>query len=145
MWRVTSPTARWRICGRERRSFASTLAFDELLRKGLSRTEAATRLGRQYRDLDPKIFYALVELDPEIDDAEVRTCTVEELVVGMILDEDIYAKNGPLIVAKGQEVTPPLILKLKTFNEKQAIRSTIRVTSPKHSQLPCSTAAAAKA
>lgn len=122
-----------------------TLAFDELLRKGLSRTEAGTRLARQFRGLDPKILYALVELDPEVGDAEVRTCTVEELAVGMILDEDIYAKNGSLIVAKGQEVTLPLTLKLKMFNEKHAIRSTIRVTLPKNSQLLRSTAAAAKA
>jgi FixJ family two-component response regulator len=122
-----------------------TLVFDELLRKGLSRTEAGTRLARQFRGLDPKILYALVELDPEVDAAEVRTCTVEELAVGMILDEDIYAKNGSLIVAKGQEVTLPLTLKLKMFNEKHAIRSTIRVTLPKNSQLPRSTAAAAKA
>jgi len=122
-----------------------TLTFDELLRKGLSRTEAGTRLARQFRDVDPKVFYALVELDPEVSDAEIRTCTVEELAVGMILDEDVYAKNGTLIVAKGQEVTLPLIMKLKTFHEKQTIRSTIRVTLPRHSQIPRSTAAAAKA
>ena len=122
-----------------------TLAFDELLRKGLSRTEAGTRVARQFRDVDPKVFYALVELDPDVSDAEMRTCTVEELAVGMILDEDIYARNGTLIVAKGQEVTLPLIMKLKVFHEKQTIRSTIRVILPRHSQIPRSTAAAAKA
>jgi CheY-like chemotaxis protein len=122
-----------------------TLAFDEFLRKGLSRTEAGTRLARQFRGLDSRIVYALVELDPEVDAAEVRTCTIEELVAGMILDEDVYAKNGFLIVAKGQEVTLPLTLKLKTFSEKQAIKTTIRVTLPKHSQLSRSTGAAAKA
>ena len=122
-----------------------TLAFDELLRKGSSRTEAGTRLGRQFRGMDPRVLYALVELDPEVSDAVVRTCTIEELVAGMILDEDIYAKNGSLIVAKGQEVTVPLTLKLKTFREKQTIKSTIRVTLPKHLQGAGLATAAAKA
>ncbi len=122
-----------------------TLAFDELLRKGVTRTEAGTRLGRQFRGLDPRVFYALVELDPEVSDAIVRTCTMDELVAGMIVDEDIFAKNGSLIVAKGQEVTIPLTLKLKTFSEKQVIRSTVRVTLPRHFQAPGSTATAAKA
>ncbi|HUJ95000.1 MAG TPA: HD domain-containing phosphohydrolase [Terriglobales bacterium] len=123
----------------------ATLAFDDLLRKGISRTEAGTRLARQRRDLDSRIFYALVELDPERDDAEVRTCTVEQLAAGMILDEDVYAKDGSLIVARGQEVTVPLTLKLKTFHDKDAIKTTIRVTISKSSQTPDPLVAGAKA
>jgi len=113
----------------------ATIAFDDLLRKGVSRTEAGTRLARQRRDLDSRIFYALVELDPGRDDAEIRTCTVDELATGMMLEEDIYAKDGSLIVAKGQEVTEPLKLKLRTFHDKDAVKTTLRVTVSKPSAL----------
>jgi len=116
-----------------------TLAFDELLRFGHSRTEAAHRLARQHRDLDRRIFEALVELEPEIQQKETRTCAIEELAAGMILEQEVRTDTGLLVVAKGQEVTLPLILKLKTFHGKQAIDGTVMVS------LPISPAASRKA
>jgi response regulator RpfG family c-di-GMP phosphodiesterase len=41
------------------------LAFDELVRLDVSKTEAAHRLSKRHRDLDPRIFEALVELKSE--------------------------------------------------------------------------------
>jgi response regulator RpfG family c-di-GMP phosphodiesterase len=43
----------------------ATLAFDDLLRKGQSRAEAASRIARQHNDLDTRILHALVETEPE--------------------------------------------------------------------------------
>lgn len=103
------------------------LAFDELLRKGNSKTEAAHRLMRQYKETDKRVFEALVELEPEPDKVEVRTCTIEELSTGMMLDEEIRTRTGQLVVAKRQEVTVPLILKLKSFRDRGAIEGTVRV------------------
>lgn len=104
------------------------LAFDELVRLDVSKTEAAHRVAVQQRDLDPRIFEALVELKTE--EHEIRQCPVQKLVVGMILRQDIENENGVLIVAKGQEVTLPLILKLKNFYKKAAADATIEVGVP---------------
>lgn len=106
-----------------------TLAFDGLLRKGISRVEAATRLSRLHRGLDPRIFQALVELEPETADKDVRTVTIEEILPGMIVEQEIRTGAGVLVVAKGQEVTSPLILKLKNFYAAQAIEGTVQVSS----------------
>jgi CheY-like chemotaxis protein len=108
----------------------AALEFDEWLRKGKSRTEAGTLVARRNRHLDQKVFLALVELEPEKQDVAVRTCTLEELSPGMILDEDVRTGHGLLIAAQAQEVTPFLMQRLKNFHAKNAIQGTVRVSLP---------------
>ena len=105
-----------------------TLNFDELLRKGASKTDALQMLSQQHKDLDPYIIRAMGELEPETDRMEIRVCPIAELSTGMILHQEVRSHQGLLIVAKGQEVTFPLILKLKNFYEKGAIDGDINVS-----------------
>ena len=108
-----------------------TVAFDEELRKGLSRTEAAHKLKTQRRDLDSRIFFALVELEPEKYETDIHTCDLDELAPGMFLEEDLNAANGMLIAARGQEITAALIMRLKSFYDRDAILGTVKVNVPK--------------
>jgi len=108
-----------------------TLAFDELLHKGQSRAEAATRLMRHYKGWDRRIFEALVELEPETADKQIRRLPIAELSPGMIVEQEIHNRAGVLVVAKGQEVTMPLILKLKNLHAGGAIDITVQVSFPK--------------
>jgi response regulator RpfG family c-di-GMP phosphodiesterase len=107
------------------------LAFDTLLRRGNSRTEAAIKITRQHPDLDQRIFMALVEVQPEDSKKEKRTCRIEELAAGMIIDEEIRTDTGLLVVARYQEVSPFLILKLRNYHQKGAIIGDILVTLPR--------------
>jgi response regulator RpfG family c-di-GMP phosphodiesterase len=107
------------------------LAFDTLLRRGNSRTEAAIKITRQHPDLDQRIFMALVEVEPEDSKKEKRTCRIEELAAGMIIDEEIRTDTGLLVVARYQEVSPFLILKLRNYHQKGAIIGDILVTLPR--------------
>ncbi len=108
-----------------------TLAFDRLMSQGLSKTETVHRLSRLHRDMDARVFQALVELEPNEGETEVRTCRVEELTVGMILDQEVRTHAGLLIAGKAQEVTFPLIVKLKTYAKKGTIDESIAVSVPK--------------
>jgi CheY-like chemotaxis protein len=108
----------------------ATLAFDALVRKGNSRSEAASRISRRHSDLDSRIPMALVEVEPEDHEKEVRNCRIEDLAPGMIIDKEIRTKAGLLITAKNQEVTPPIILKLKNYYEKEAIIGDIAISTP---------------
>jgi len=111
----------------------ATLAFDELVRKGVSESEAANRLSREHKDFDPRILQALVESDAGLAPSEVHTCTLEELSpFGMVLAEELRTNTGVLLVAKGQEVTAALILKLKSFREKGAIGNSVAIASQTH-------------
>ncbi len=114
-----------------------TLAFDTLVRMGSSRTEAASKVTRQLVDLDSRVPMALVEVEPEDHEKKKRTCRIEELVPGMIIDQELRTETGVLVTAKNQEVSSFVILKLKNYYEKGAIIGDIVVSLPK--------AAAAKA
>src|SRR5271155_2065191 len=108
----------------------ATLAFDDLVTRGLSQAEAATRLSRQHPDFDPRIFQALVELDAGKSKTEVRSCDIAELIpYDMVLEEELRTKTGMLLVAKGQDITPTLILKLKNFLEKGAIGRKVLISA----------------
>jgi CheY-like chemotaxis protein len=107
------------------------IAFDDLTRKGCSRVEAANRLMKLHRHVDQKALFALVELDPEKEDAQAQKCAIDKLSPGMILAEDVFATNGSLIVTRGQDVTATLILKLKSFQAAGSFTGPVAVTEPK--------------
>ena len=90
-----------------------TIAFDDLLRKGRSRVEAANQVMKQYRHVDQKVLFSLIELDPERNETKGEPCEIRELSPGMTLAKDFYSKTGALIVAEGQQLTSMLIVKLK--------------------------------
>ncbi|MBS1852994.1 MAG: response regulator [Acidobacteria bacterium] len=108
------------------------LAFDELLRRGIEKDEAIRELERLNPGLDARILPAMRTLEPEEEEAEARTCPIEELATGMVLNQEVRTQGGLLIVAKGQEVTYPLILKLKNFHEKGAIEGSVGVLMAKN-------------
>lgn len=108
------------------------LDFETLIRQGSSRTEAAHALRRKYKGFSSRYFEALVELDPNAEGSEVRRYWVNELAPGMIIQQDIRTFSGLLVVSKGQEVTFPLILKLKNLVEKKAITGDVTVSVAKH-------------
>jgi DNA-binding NarL/FixJ family response regulator len=81
--------------------------------------EDSSRLSREHPGFDPRIFQALADVDGGGKHAEIRACDISELIpYGMVLEEELRTKTGMLLVAKGQEVTPTLILKLENFLER---------------------------
>jgi hypothetical protein len=108
-----------------------TLAYESLIHKGASRTEAVHTLSFQNKNFSPQFFQTLVELDPNAEEAEVRKCRIEELARGMIIQEEVRTYEGTLLVSKGQEATSPLILKLKNFHARHTIPGDISISMPK--------------
>jgi CheY-like chemotaxis protein len=92
------------------------LAYERLIHKGSSRTEAVHLLTRQNPNFNREFFQALVALDPNAEAGEIRNCRVEELAPGMIVQQEVRTHDGALLVSKGQEVTPTVIFKLKNFH-----------------------------
>jgi len=107
-----------------------TLAYEQLIHKGTSRTEAAHRLASQNKGFSPEFFEALVTLDPNAENGEIRKCRIDELSPGMIIQEEMRTGEGALVVSKGQEVTPPLMLKLKNFHARRMIAGDVTVSMP---------------
>jgi hypothetical protein len=109
----------------------AALTFDALLRKHHSRVDAAHYLTKTCEGLDMKIIEAMVELEPEVVGNGARTLPIAELAHGMILEQEVRTEKGLLVAAKGQEVTSPLLLKLKSFLGKGAIPNEVVVSQPK--------------
>lgn len=107
-----------------------TLAYEKLIHKGSSRTDAVHTLSRQNRDCSPDFFSALITLDPNAEEGGIRKCQIDDLVPGMIIQQEVRTPDNVLLVSKGQEVTPPLLLKLKNFHAKRAIAKDVTVSMP---------------
>jgi len=108
-----------------------TLAYERLIQKGTSRNEAVHTLARQNKGFSPEFFEALVALDPNAEEGDIRKCRIELLTAGMIIQNEVRTVDGVLLVSKGQEVTPPLILKLKNFHARRMISADVTVSMPK--------------
>ena len=106
------------------------LAYEDLIHKGSSRNETVHRLARLNPKFSVEFFNALVAMDPHAEDQESRNCRIEELAPGMIIQQEIRAVDGTLIISKGQEVTSTVIFKLKNLLARRAISGNIRISPP---------------
>jgi CheY-like chemotaxis protein len=107
------------------------LEYEQATHQGASRTEAAHTLARQNTEMAPEFFAALVALDPNAEDGQVKRCSIDELYAGMIIQQDVQTNGGSLLVSTGQEVTPTVISKLKNFHARGSIDGYVKVSSPK--------------
>lgn len=107
-----------------------TLAYERLIQKGTSRTEAVHRLSRDNQSFDPEFFRALVMLDPHAEFGEVKRCRIQDLVPRMIIQQEIHTVDGTLVASKGQEVTAPLLIKLKNLHARRVIGADLTVSMP---------------
>ena len=56
---------------------------------------------------------------------------LSDLSTGMIIQEEIRTKVGMLLIGVGQEVTYPLIVRLKNFNKRQDLPNKVLVLAPR--------------
>jgi len=107
------------------------LEYEQMIHKGMSRTESAHQLALKNREFSPQFFEALVTLDPNAEQSEIRKCRIEELTPGMIIQQEVRSTTGGLLISRGQEVTPTVIFKLKNFYSRQAFTGDVMVSLPK--------------
>jgi len=58
---------------------------------------------------------------------EVMNLPITKLRPGMILDQNIYSSIGTLLVAKGQELSTAVLLRLISSEENEIIAGPVRV------------------
>jgi hypothetical protein len=61
--------------------------------------------------------------------------TLRDIVAGMLFGEDVKSAKGLLLIARGQEVTPSLLERVRNFWSELGIRERIRMIE----RLPTST------
>jgi response regulator RpfG family c-di-GMP phosphodiesterase len=106
------------------------LAYDQQLSAGKNHSAAMQQMLMRTNQLERSLVDALADIEVEPLHLEVKSCRVSDLDCGMILQEDVRTNNGLLIVAKGQQVTYALLVRLRNFWERRSIGSTVMVRVP---------------
>jgi ActR/RegA family two-component response regulator len=106
------------------------VAFDNLRMKGASNDEAVEQLRYRSSEFDRELVDALADMKSEEAKMELRKVPISTLTTGMILQQDVRNRAGLLVVAKGQEVTRPLLARLENFSLAQLIDSEIMALVP---------------
>jgi hypothetical protein len=74
---------------------------------------------------DPAILEAFARLHGR--DRKVHALMLQEIVAGMLFGEDVKSSKGLLLIARGQEVTPSLLERVRNFSFELGIREPIRM------------------
>ncbi|MBI3602998.1 MAG: response regulator [Nitrospirae bacterium] len=106
------------------------LDFDALEAADTPKDVAFERLKQRAGWYDPAVLQALkIAFAREIKH-ETLSVKVSEFAPGMILAQDVENQSGLLLLAKGQEVTQPLMMRLQNFSNAFGVQEPIAVLVP---------------
>jgi response regulator RpfG family c-di-GMP phosphodiesterase len=106
------------------------VAFDDLRMKGSSDEDAIATLQGRRTEFGAELVHALASIKPESAKMELRKLSASSLATGMILQQEVRTRAGLLVVAKGQEITHSLMIKLDNFSRAGTIDKEIMVLVP---------------
>ncbi len=106
------------------------LDFDALESRGLPRAAAVNQMRKRDGCYDPTVLKALEEVLGDEARFQVKELPLQELQLNMIVGEDVLSLKGVLLIAKGQEITPALLERLKNFAKTVGVKEPIRVLIP---------------
>jgi len=109
----------------------ASMAYERILAQGGTHEQAMVQLRAKAQQFNSSVVDLLEEAQPAASDQEVRACSIHDLHPGMILREEVRTHTGMLVVAKGQEITYPLSMRLKNFHARQAIADKVVVLIPR--------------
>ena len=112
------------------------LGFDRLVTRGVPPEAAVEQLRSRAEEFDPEIVATLESLHVRAASTKLAALNVEGLDAGMILEQDVRSLRGQLLVTKGQEVTFPVLERLRRWAHGTGIEEPIRVRIPCPSPAP---------
>ena len=89
--------------------------YDALIMQGKTRQQAREVLNRRKIDYNPEFLDALQFIGDRAQQYITKSIGVADLLVDMIMDQDIVAKNGHILVSSGQVVTEAVLKRLENF------------------------------
>ncbi|HUA19108.1 MAG TPA: HD domain-containing phosphohydrolase [Bryobacteraceae bacterium] len=104
--------------------------FDRLIRGGSARADALEEMRCQQTPYDPSLLAALENAPVDNTGYDARVVTVSQLDTLMIIDQEVRAKNGVLLLTKGQAVTYTVLARLKSFARTLGVMEPFAVLAP---------------
>jgi len=106
------------------------VAFEESRFKFPSQSGALASLRNRGDEFESSLVNALRDLPTDNGDMQLRRVSTSRLRAGMILDQEIKSGQGVLLVAKGQELTSALIMRLTNYSRATAIDKEVMAFVP---------------
>jgi response regulator RpfG family c-di-GMP phosphodiesterase len=103
------------------------LAVENLAASGLSAQNIKARLRTEPDEYNPHIVDAVTHITISSASDEVHMCLVKDLRIGMLVEQDIHASNGQLLVPRGQQVSFPVLIRLRNFADGVGVVEPFRV------------------
>ena len=104
--------------------------FVEMAARGVSVQDAFEGLKKHPEQYYPAAVLTLDTLPAEEKQMACREISVREMETGMILDQDLRLPDGTLLVARNQEVSFPLLVRIRTLYQKTPTIGRVRVKVP---------------
>lgn len=101
--------------------------YEQHLEAGRSPPEAIRALTLAGGVYDADVLAALGTIVQEETTRRARDVTLGELAEGMVLAEDIVLASGTPLLTKGQQMTLPLLERVKRIAERTAVREPLKV------------------
>jgi response regulator RpfG family c-di-GMP phosphodiesterase len=101
--------------------------YDRLLLGGATHTQAVKTLMERNGEYNPKVVEALEKGELPDEALTVMLTDADGLLRGMVLDEDLCAKDGEVLFKKHQEVTQTMIERVRLVQHGKGIIEPIRV------------------
>ena len=114
----------------EARILKLVIDFDALENSGLDRDDALQQLSSHPSWYDPVVFEAMKSSFEKEKKYRVRDLTVEDLAPDMILADAVRDEKGRMIVTKGQQLTPGLLMHITHIAHQKTIQEPIKVIVP---------------
>ncbi len=112
----------------EARILKPVLDFDILTSSGMEINSALIDLKNRSGWYDPQVLKALEQsLKHSAGAKRTQLIHIEKLKERMVLASNIYAINGSLLVAKGQEISSYTILLLRNYDVEMGVRQPVQV------------------
>lgn len=113
----------------------AVIDFDRQLFLGKTSREALSWLRKQKKCYNPSVLDTLEKVKVTIHE-HILSLHVGQITAGMVAAEDVLAKNGVLIIPKGQTITGPLLQGMKNFSKQVGLIEPIRVQMGQLSETP---------
>lgn len=112
------------------RILKACLDFDLLQGKGMTADEALETMRGRKGWYDPAVMAALDGVVHAQGRFILKELSIEKLLPGMVLAEDVKGKDGTLLLAKGRQMTKPVLERLLSIAQAYGLTEPVRVFVP---------------
>jgi CheY-like chemotaxis protein len=116
----------WNVREAGRLLLRTAFDFEQQITRGMTREAAVESLRTSKMAIPASVIGALATLPDTIQERIVQI-RVQDLAIGMLLDEDLLSPKGIRLVPAGQEVTRSLIVRLKSIAGGVGVAEPFRV------------------